>query len=80
MDKGGPSSTNQKKIWTYMDNGEKLWELFGSSRFQALVIIAVANYLRAKGYIGQEEVILVTTILGGHVAIRTIDRHGENVN
>ena len=46
-------------------------------RFHALVIGAVIYYLKTKGFIGDQEMILVETILGGFWATRTIDRASE---
>lgn len=48
-----------------------------STRFWALVVGAIVLYLQTKGIIGKEEVILLETILGGFVGIRTIDRFAE---
>lgn len=50
-----------------------------SNRFWALVIGAFVIYLKTKGYIGEAEMILIETILGGHIAIRTIDRSVDNL-
>lgn len=48
-----------------------------SNRFWSLVIGAFVYYGQQKGFIGPEEMQLIITILGGHVAIRTVDRLGE---
>lgn len=48
-----------------------------STRFWALIIGAVMFYLKAKGWVGESEMILANTILGGFIAIKTIDRVSE---
>lgn len=45
-----------------------------SSRFWAICIGAVSAYLRLKGYIGDAEVTLIATIVGGFTVVRTVDR------
>lgn len=50
-----------------------------ANRFWALVIGAVAIYIKAKGFIGESELILIETVVGGFIGIRTIDRLGEKV-
>jgi hypothetical protein len=50
-----------------------------SLRFWSLVVGAVVLYLKAKGWIGVEETALIETILGGFIAIRTVDRVGEKI-
>lgn len=46
-----------------------------STRFWALIIGAVMFYLKAKGWVGESEMILANTILAGFIAIKTIDRN-----
>lgn len=53
------------------------FEFLKSTRFWALVVGALCLYLYTKGWIGQPEVVLIETILGGFVGIRTVDRFGE---
>jgi len=48
-----------------------------STRFWSVVIMAITVYLQTKGIIGDPEMILITTVLGGHVALRTVDRFAE---
>lgn len=48
-----------------------------SNRFWALVLGAVAFYLQQKGIFGTAEMLLVATITGGFVVIRTTDRATE---
>lgn len=50
-----------------------------STRFWALVIGAVVFYLKAEGFIGESEVTLIETILGGFITIRTVDRIGDKI-
>lgn len=52
-------------------------EFLKSNRFWALVVGALTLYLHTKGWIGQPEIVLIETILGGFIGIRTIDRFGE---
>ena len=59
---------------------EKLAEKFAflqSSRFWALVIAAVSIYAQTKGWIGDPEMMLVSTIMGGFTVIRTVDRYSD---
>lgn len=55
----------------------KKFEFLTSTRFWAMAIGTIVVYLKAKGFIGEEEMILVVTITGGFVSIRTIDRTSE---
>lgn len=48
-----------------------------STRFWAMIIGAISIYLKTKGYIGEPEMQLVSTIMAGFIAVRTIDRFGE---
>lgn len=50
-----------------------------SVRFWKVVIAAVVVYLGSQGVLGGDLVILVTSILGVSVVIRTVDRFSENV-
>lgn len=50
-----------------------------SERFWAIVINAAVLYLQQKGYIGREELALVTAIIGPFVVVGTIDRVGKNI-
>lgn len=59
-----------------MKNNSKL-AFLGSTRFWAIVIAAVAIYAETKLWIGEPEMILISTILGGFVTVRTIDRATE---
>jgi hypothetical protein len=52
---------------------EKL-EFLYSTRFWALVVGAVMFYLQTKGIVGEPEMILVNTVLGGFIGLRTVDR------
>lgn len=44
-------------------------------RFWAMIIGAVAIYLKMKGYIGEAEMTLIATIMAGFIAVKTIDRN-----
>jgi hypothetical protein len=48
-----------------------------SARFWQITIAAIAVYLETIGFIGQPEMILIASIMGGAAAIGTIDRFGE---
>jgi len=50
-----------------------------SNRFQALVIIAVVMYFGSNGYVPEDVVLLVQTVLGGHIAIKSLDRASEKI-
>lgn len=49
-----------------------------SNRFWVAVIGAIALYLKTKGWIGEPESVLIATICGLFIAVRTVDRFGEN--
>lgn len=48
-----------------------------SNRFWSIVIAALSVYAQAKGWIGDPEMVLIATITGGYVAVRTIDRSSD---
>lgn len=50
-------------------------EFLTASRFWALIIGAVSIYLKTKGIIGEAEMILIATITGGFITVRTIDKN-----
>ncbi len=50
-----------------------------SIRFWSMIGSAVIYYLFSKGFIGQEEMVLVETILVGFVSVRSFDRMGESI-
>lgn len=50
-----------------------------SSRFQALVALAIVFLLGQYGILPDEIVTAFATILGGHIGIRTIDRATEKL-
>lgn len=50
----------------------------GSNRFWALIVGAVSLYLKTKGIFGDPEMLLVATIMGGFITIRTVDKLGGN--
>ena len=53
------------------------FEFLTSNRFWAMLVGAVALYLKSKGYLGDAEMILIATITGGFTIVRTIDRATE---
>ena len=55
------------------------FEFLKATRFWAMVFGAVLIYLQAKGFIGEAEMMLANTILGGFIAIRTIDRTVDTI-
>ena len=57
----------------------KKFEFLTSTRFWALVVAALVLYARTKGVIADAEVILIETILGGFIGVRTIDRASEKI-
>jgi len=48
-----------------------------ATRFWALMAAALSVYLKAKGWIGEPEMILIATVTGGFITVRTIDRATE---
>lgn len=50
------------------------FEFLKSTRFWAIVIIALAGWLKTDGYITEALSICIQTIAGGFTVIRTIDR------
>jgi len=48
-----------------------------ATRFWALCLGAASVYLKAKGWIGEPEMLLIASITAGFVAVRTVDRFGE---
>lgn len=50
-----------------------------STRFWAMIFAAVVQYLQAENIVSPELATLLTTIFGGFVGVRTIDRFGEKV-
>jgi hypothetical protein len=57
---------------------EKL-QFITSTRFWAMVIGAFSIYLKTKGYIGEAEMLLIATITGGFVVVKTTDKIGEQI-
>lgn len=53
------------------------FDFLKSTRFWALVVGAVTIYAQTKGWIGEAEMMLIDTIMGGHILVRTIDRVGD---
>lgn len=50
-----------------------------STRFWAVVVIALAMLLKDYSLISQELFNFVATVAGGHIGIRTIDRGTEKI-
>lgn len=50
-----------------------------SNRFWGLVFGALIMYAKNRGVIGDAEFTLLETIIGGFIAIRTVDRLGEKI-
>lgn len=46
-------------------------------RFWVMIVGTVAVYLKAKGYIGEPEMMLVASTSALFVTVRTVDRFGE---
>jgi hypothetical protein len=58
---------------------EKL-EFLTSTRFWQIFIGALSVYLKAKGFIGEPEMLLIATIMGGAALVGTVDRFAEKIN
>ena len=48
-----------------------------SNRFWAIIIGALAIYAKTKEWIGDPEMLLIATVMGAFVTVRTIDRLGD---
>lgn len=46
-------------------------QIVNSTRFWAIVIGALITYAKSTGLIGENEMILIDTILGGYVVVKT---------
>lgn len=53
------------------------WDFLKATRFWAMVIGALSIYLKSKGLIGESEMLLIATVMGGFVAVKTIDKATE---
>jgi len=53
--------------------------IFKSTRFWSIVIVAVIWFLEGNGWMATNAVAAITTILLGHVGVRTFDRLGEKI-
>jgi len=56
------------------------YDIFKSTRFWSVVLVAVIWFLEGNGWMAPEAVQAITTVLIGHVIIRTVDRHGDKTN
>ncbi len=54
-------------------------QVLKSSRFQALVVLAIFSIFLTHGWIPQELWDAAIIILGGHIGIRTVDRASERI-
>lgn len=54
-------------------------EFLKSNRFWVAVAMAIALYLKAKGWIGVAETTLIETLGGIFIGVRTVDRLGDNL-
>jgi hypothetical protein len=50
-----------------------------STRFWALIIGALSIYLKAKGILGESEMSLIATIMGGFIVVKSVDKLGKNI-
>jgi hypothetical protein len=56
-----------------MENSK--FDFIFSTRFWAMIIGALSIYLKAKGLIGEPEMMLIATITAGFVAVKTLDKN-----
>ena len=56
------------------ENDEEKFNFIYSTRFWAMIIAALSVYLKSKGWIGDEEMTLLTTVSSLFVAIKTFDK------
>jgi len=54
-------------------------EIIKSSRFQALVLLAIFSALHSAGLLSSTILEASIIILGGHIGIRTLDRASEKI-
>lgn len=52
---------------------------FQSTRFWVMVLGAVAVYVQAKGWLGEDERNLIATLAAGFITIKTLDRGAEKM-
>ena len=55
------------------------WAFIYSTRFWAILIIAVVGYLEVKGWIDEPLKVLIWTIAGSFGIVRTVDRFSEKL-
>ncbi len=70
--------SDNKKFMSLFEKGGRL-EFLTSNRFWALFIGAFTIYLETKGWIGEAERNLLTTLMGGFVTVGTIDKFAEKI-
>ena len=56
------------------------FEFLYSTRFWAIVLIALCGFAEAKGYIDEPTKVLIWTIAGGFCITRTIDRTVDTIS
>lgn len=57
-----------------METLKEKFAFLGSSRFWAITVTALSIYLQTKGFIGEPEMVLIASIMGGFTIVRTVDR------
>lgn len=50
-----------------------------SNRFWVMIVGAIVIYIKTRGWLGDAEFALIETVLGGFIAVRTVDRFGEKI-
>jgi hypothetical protein len=69
---------DNRKFMSLFEKGGRL-EFLTSNRFWALFIGALTIYLETKGWIGEAERNLLTTLMGGFVTVGTIDKFADKL-
>jgi hypothetical protein len=54
---------------------ETIKKTLNSTRFWSLVLGSAIFYLKTKGFVGEPEMIMIETILGGFIAINTSSKY-----
>lgn len=44
-----------------------------------MIVGALSIYLKTKGIIGEPEMILISTVMGGFIVVKTADRAAEQI-
>ena len=69
---------DEKHFMSLFEKGGRL-EFLTANRFIAVVIGAITIYCETKGWIGEPERNLITTIMGSFVTVSTIDKFAEKI-